>query len=371
MSRILRKSDIVEILYGATLLGAGGGGSLKFGLDMLSKLENDGIDIAVELIDIEEVKEGEYAAMVAGLGSPVAMLDENLPIFGPEAVNAFRAYQKALKIENKNVKYLYSGEMGGFNTFVPMMVSILSSDSLIERIKFVDVDGNGRAVPSLDCTLTDLRGIKPYPLGLGNGTGDEIIALPTDNKAGEVIARQLCMAYNMRIGFSTWGINKNDMYEKGSCGCLTYAQNIGKAIIKAKNEKSNLADELKKVMEVKEFCSGKIEKVELRQVGGFDCGRTIIVGEDSKKYYVDFKNENLVLRDQDGKAYISAPDIIGMVDIDSMIPLTNADTKEGMSVCVVMAPVDEKWWKEDCCAYKGWLKELRNVGFEGEQIRYK
>ena len=32
--RKLHKQDIVEILYGATLLGAGGGGSLCFGLDM-------------------------------------------------------------------------------------------------------------------------------------------------------------------------------------------------------------------------------------------------------------------------------------------------------------------------------------------------
>lgn len=30
----LYEQDILEILYGATLLGAGGGGPLKFGIDM-------------------------------------------------------------------------------------------------------------------------------------------------------------------------------------------------------------------------------------------------------------------------------------------------------------------------------------------------
>ena len=46
--RKLHKQDIVEILYGATLLGAGGGGSLCFGLDMLKKLEKTG-----EIIELE------------------------------------------------------------------------------------------------------------------------------------------------------------------------------------------------------------------------------------------------------------------------------------------------------------------------------
>ena len=50
--------------------------------------------------------------------------------------------------------------------------------------------------------------------------------------------------------------------------------------------------------------------------------------------------------------------------------LTNADTKEGMDVLVLMAPVEEKWWREDCKAYLGWMEELRNIGFEGDQIRY-
>ena len=40
--RKLYEQDIIEILYGATLLGAGGGGSLCFGLDMLKKLHDAG-----------------------------------------------------------------------------------------------------------------------------------------------------------------------------------------------------------------------------------------------------------------------------------------------------------------------------------------
>ena len=153
--RKLYKQDIVEILYGATLLGAGGGGSLCFGLDMLKRMEDDGENIELDMLELSEIGDDEYAAMVAGLGSPVAMLDTKLPMFGPDAVYAFKAFQKSLIPEGKDVKYLYSGEMGGFNTFVPMMVAILSDKDPAKRIKFLDVDSNGRAVPELNTILPD------------------------------------------------------------------------------------------------------------------------------------------------------------------------------------------------------------------------
>ena len=134
--RKLHKQDILEILYGATLLGAGGGGSLSQGLDMLEHLDETGENIELDLLDLSEIGDNEYAAMVAGLGSPVAMLDPDMPMFGPDAVYAFRAFQKAFISEGKDCKYLYSGEMGGFNTFVPMLVAILSDKDPAKRIAF-------------------------------------------------------------------------------------------------------------------------------------------------------------------------------------------------------------------------------------------
>lgn len=368
--RKLYKQDIVEVLYGATLLGAGGGGSLSFSLDMIAKLEDDQEVIELDLLDVEEMDDDAYATMVAGLGSPVAMIDSKLPMFGPDAVYAFKAFQKAFKAEGKDVKYLYSGEMGGFNTFVPMLVAILSDKNPEKRIKFVDVDANGRACPELNTTLTAFYGFPPTPMGLGNYIGDEIAVYPTTDHAGEVIARSLCMAYDMRIGFCTWGMNKAEIKSALAVGCVTRAQNIGKAFMKAKANGTDLMDELKKVMEVKEFCRGTIEKVDIKQEGGFDYGTTVVRGEDGKAYYIDFKNENMVLRDEDGKALLTAPEGIGLVDLDELYPLTNADTKEGMKLLVTMSPAHPHWWDEEHKAYTCWIPEIERVGYHGGQVRF-
>lgn len=367
--RKLYEQDIREILYGATLLGAGGGGSLAWSIKMLDNLNKSGEKIELDLLSLDEIGDDDYACMVAGLGSPVAMIDPNMPLFGPDAVYAFKAFQKAFLAEGKNLKYLYSGEMGGFNTFVPMLVSILSDKDPEKRIKFIDLDSNGRAVPELNTTLSVYYGHLPKPLGLGSLNGDEIVVYPVTDHSGEQIARNMCMLYNMRIGFATWGLNKAEMQDL-DVGCVTKAQNIGKAFYAAKANGTDIMDELKAVMEVREFCRGVIEDLDVRAEGGFDWGTTVVRGDDGHKYYIDFKNENLILRDESGKTCLTAPDGIGLIDLETLTPLTNADTKVGMKLLVTMTPAHPNWWDEEHKAYTCWLPELERVGMTGSQVRY-
>ena len=367
MGRTLYQKDLEEILFGATFLGAGGGGSLKFGKDMLKQLIDDGVDVELELLSLDEIEENDYSAMVAGLGSPVKFLGGS---FGPDAVFAFKAFQKAFAAEGKQVKYIYSGEMGGLNTFVPLLVAILSDKDPAKRTKFVDADGNGRAVPELNTSLNSVRGYPPYPIGLGNSIGDMIIAYPVDDKSAEVIARQLCMAYDMKIGFATWGMSREELRGNTHVGCVSYAQEVGKAILAAKEAGADVMSELQKVMTIRELCTGTIEDIEIKAEGGFDYGITTVKADDGKKYFIDVKNENLIVRDEENQAVITAPELICQLDIDNYMPLTNADTKKGMRIFIGLSPAHPLWWEEDKKAYMCWEPLLKSVGYEGDFIRY-
>ena len=368
--RKLYEKDMVEILYGATLLGAGGGGSLKVGLKMLENLKAEGHTLEISLLNLDEIADDEYAVSVCSLGSPVEILNPEKPTFGPDAVHAFKAFQKAFAAEGKEVKYLVSGEMGGQNTCTPFLVSVLSDEDPDKRIPMVDVDNNGRACPELQTTLTTYWNHPPKPMGMGSMYGDEIIVYPTTDEAGEQIARQMCMLYGMRIGFSTWGLNKAEMSEALCVGCLTQAQEIGHAILSAKETGADVMSELKKVMEVREFCRGTIEALETRSVGGFDCGTTVVRGDDGHKYFIDFKNENLILRDESGETILTAPEGIGLIDLDNNLPLTNADTYQGMRLLVTMTPAHPNWWDPERKPYECWLPELEKLGMKGKQVRY-
>jgi len=367
MGKILYKQDIVEILWGATFLGGGGGGSLSFGLDMLEQLVKDDADIQLELVSVDELEKDDYAAMVAGLGSPINFLSGS---FGPDAVYAFKAFQKAFAAEGKNVNYIYSGEMGGLNTFVPMLVCILSDKDPKKRIKFVDVDGNGRAVPELNTSLNSVRGYPPYPIGLGNALGDMIIAYAVDDKSAETIARQLCMAYDMKIGFSTWGMSRDELKDNAHVDCVSYAQNVGKAILAAKEGGKDILGELEKVMTIRGLCTGTIEDIEIKSESGFDYGVTKVKADDGKVYYIDVKNENLIVRDENDQAVITVPELICLIDTDDYLPLTNADTKKGQRIFVGLSPAHPYWWAEDKKAYTCWEPLLKTVGYTGDYIKF-
>ena len=165
-------------------------------------------------------------------------------------------------------------------------------------------------------------------------------------------------------------MNKAEMREALVPGCVTKAQKIGKAILSVKDNGGDLMTELKKAFEVREFCHGTIEKLDIKAEGGFDFGTTVVKGEDGHKYFIDFKNENLILRDEKGATIMTAPDGIGMIDTDTLMPLTNADTKVGMKVLVTMTPAHPNWWDADRKPYECWLPELKKVGMKGDQVRY-
>ena len=77
------KAGILNILLGASFLGAGGGGAYNLGVTMLDMLESEGHLLQLDTISVGDAAPDEYAAMVAGLGAPsnvvMAKFEQDLP----------------------------------------------------------------------------------------------------------------------------------------------------------------------------------------------------------------------------------------------------------------------------------------------------
>ena len=71
-----------------------------------------------------------------------------------------------------------------------------------------------------------------------------------------------------------------------------------------------------------------------------------------------------------GKTCLTAPDGIGLVDLDTLTPLTNADTKVGMRLLVTMTPRPSPLVDEEHKALHLLAAELDRVGMKGDQVRY-
>lgn len=365
--RRLTKENIENILVGATFLGAGGGGSAKQGFELLEHLEKEIGSIEVTLVDPEEMKDSEYAVMVAGIGAPRAFKEKG---FGPEAVYAFDLIQKVAFLGGKSISYLMAGELGGFNTMVPMYVAA------IKGLPFVDGDGNGRAVPELSTGLYPTYNIPPHPLVLANSKGDSVVAYlndPFDHVAAETIARQLAVGWGMIAAFATWIVNKHQILNNLAPRTISKCEEIGKIFRKVKESKDieALSKELAKINS-KELFRGTITKLEFKTEGGFDFGTTVIKGEGKykgKTMTIDFKNENMLAK-IDEEIVVMVPDLISIVDIENMEPITNADTEEGQRVAVYGTPAPENW-KKVPEGFSCWRHVLEKLGYTGKYIAFK
>ena len=198
MSTVLSRQDIINIIYGATVLGAGGGGSASSGLEMLENYIKKHGDPKLRMISTGEMNVNAYAAVTAGMGSPVALKDID---FTPYAVNAYNALVDMAATMGRTLSYTIPVEIGGFNTFVPMLIAMMND------IPVIDADGAARAVPALDTLLLHVNGLDTSPLAMADHKNNRLtieLADPRDAHEAEVIGRNICVAFDMMAGLSGW-----------------------------------------------------------------------------------------------------------------------------------------------------------------------
>jgi len=353
-SRTINREGIIDIIYGATFFGAGGGGSIDNGMDLLNQLNDD---VSFELVPLKDIESDAYSVLVGGLGSPLALKEKG---FGPEALYVVDGMISAAREAGKNAKYIYSGEQGGFNTMVPLYAAIL------KKMAVLDLDGNGRAVPELNTGLLPINNIPIDPLVMSNQNGDIVIGHPQDpldSVACETIARAISTAFGMSVGFSTWLMGKNDHEKASAIGQLSLSQKVGAILRDPKTNETNISQFLNAAdVKHKIFGVGEIANIDVKVENGFDFGSTKILCEGGKQFKITFKNENLIIWDEKDNALLVVPEIITLVDMETMKPLSNADTKKGQRVMLLGVSAPEKWWSNPR-GYECWSHILKQIGY--------
>ena len=365
--KILKEQELKNVILGATVIGAGGGGSASSALELLEKFKvNSGKEPELKLYNVEELEDDAYAAVTCGMGAPRALIGKD---FTPYAVNAYGALQDMAAKMGREVKYVLGVETGGFNTFVPMLISLMTG------IPFVNADGAGRAVPALDTLLLHVNGLKTSPLAMADNKNNRLkieLADAHDASMGENIGRWICTAFDMMAGLSGWMVTQDEIISSIANNSVTYAMSIGETIAKY-DGKGNVYDFIAKNSDLpcKPVCTGKIIKMETKTANGFDYGVAIIAGEDGHEYKIPFQNENLAIY-KDGTPIMTVPDIISVFNKETGMPMTNADTAEGQYVDVGIAKVDEKWWKVgEAKMNEIWAPYFSNVEYTGKIIRFQ
>ena len=380
MSRIVDRQGMVDIIWGSTLMGGGGGGSIRAGMQLLESFErhHPDVPIEVEMLSVDEMEEDAYAASGSGLGAPAAIAKVD---FSQYASNSFRVLEELCEKNGINLKYNYAVELGGFSSFYPFLLTLQTGKPT------VDADGTGRAVPALQTLLLNVNDCPCSPLGLANGRNDRItieLADPCDAVLAEHISRDISGMFGNMVGIYGWPINKKMMKEKICCGTLTLTEEIGRLLRTSSAADEDLFEELAGagLIECKIICKGVIRDISTETRNGFDFG-TLTVRSDKtgETYCIRFQNENLLLQKKTGDGYqdmMTVPDLTAMYCIDPngdenivpRMPLSNADARVGMRIAVAVIRVDAKWFMNGTKFWDVWEECMDNIGYQGGHLGF-
>jgi uncharacterized protein len=390
--RTLNKEQILNICYGATFLGCGGGGPFKTGkalVDPLKTRQGQSVlseasknlvqnffstrnfgDIEVTVKTVDEVNDNDgVTAVVAFIGSPNATLQlENVD----SAIAAFELFDEQLKLEGKYIGQVIPVEIGALNSIVAILVAAQKG------IPVIDADGAGRAVPSLTTTTFGAADLSANPTILAKSKTQGLSIFVETAAEAEAFVRPVLEFFDEQAGLAMWAMDKETLERAVPIrGTLQLAQDVGASFNPDRSKQSSkefVADLAKTFsqhqLKASVLFEGIVQPVETKTQGGFDFSRVILRDETNREVWIYTQNENLIAWDpQTARPIITAPDSICYLYETSegrLAPFSNADIqplgivgKRAMLVGIAAHPE----WQTNLRLLNNFMKVLTDLGF--------
>lgn len=330
--RYLDEQAIENIAIGAAFLGTGGGGDPYIGKMMaLTAIKKYG---PVKLLSPEEIEDDDYFIPAAMMGAPSVLIEKF-----PKGDEFVRVFEKLGRYLGKEVKGTFPMEAGGVNSMIPIVVAAQLG------LPLIDCDGMGRAFPELQMVTFHLDGISATPMAITDEKGNIGIMETIDNKWTERLARVTTVEMGASSLVSLYPCDGAQIKQSSIKHIVTLSEEIGKVIRETSLDESEKLQQLLDVTKGYHLFEGKITDVVRETRAGFNFGRVRINGlnnDAESEVIVHFQNENLVA-EKNGQPIAITPDLICMVDLETLMPVTTEALKYGKRVRVMALPADDAW----------------------------
>ena len=327
----LSMEDIHDIAFGATLLGAGGGGEPYLEELRLKQAIENGANI--RLISVDDVPANSLVAACGWMGAPTIQKEKYAN--GNEAELGLTKLEQVL---GRKVDAIFPIEIGGQNGLSPLLLSAARG------IPVVDCDGMGRAFPEAHMVTFNIYGCKACPAIFTDEKGNSLVLDSELNQEEERLGRQITIAMGGYCHVIDYPMTGRQLKQNSVHGTLSIARGIGRAVRLADHNRQNIFNSLLKYLSLTDYYrhariifNGKIVDVNSSTREGFSQGKVILKGLEEKARQileVEFRNENLVAR-LGNKVVASVPDIIAIVDRESACPINTENLKYGQRVKVL------------------------------------
>jgi DUF917 family protein len=336
--KTLTRQELLDILYGATVLGTGGGGSLEEGIKRIEDALAQGKEF--RLVDVDELDPEDLIATPYGCGAISPDTPEELAKYAHltelEELSEVVAIERMEEFLGRPIRAVTSTELGGGNTAVSLYVGAMSGRLIL------DADAAGRSVPDLQLSTYYLHDIPIYPMSLVNDFGESaIITYVQDDLRAEAIVRAMAVASRNSIGVVDHVQPARILRDAVIRGAITDAQELGRVFREAKAAGQDIVAAMAASQGGKVVAKGVVTANEWDTVAGFTVGvMTIQAGGD--EYRVSYKNENMIAW-RNGSYLATIPDLICVFNEDAAMPLLNPYAEPGMNVTLFVLPAPAEW----------------------------
>lgn len=314
---ILNKEDAEKAIYGGCILGGGGGGWIKEGLEKIETTFQLG---QPKMVQISELQDDDYATCVSLVGAPSA---KDAYIHADQLVQTVERMQKEFK---EPVKALITNENGAAATINGWLQSVTTG------LPILDAPCNGRAHPTGtmgSLNLTEIDGytsIQTFAGGKGHREVEGVVRANLD-KASEVV-RDVSVKAGGMVGVCRNPVSIRYLKENAAVGGISQAIELGEVFL-AEKEGFGRIEAVVEYLGGEIIHSGVIEKFELKASDGFDVG-LINVGN----YELTIWNEYMTI-EKDGERIGTFPDLIMTFDTKTGMPLISAEIKERDNITII------------------------------------
>ena len=325
--RTLSHQQLLNLVDGAAVFSAGGGGDPEEGYRIVDKLVSEGY--SVRLIAPSKVPNNAKTVNFACVGATTAVeYDANAAVKTLRVLEEYAVFSAYATIPV---------ELGGFNTLAAVDVAARCG------IPVVDGDGAGRSVAEVHLKVYTVDGIPLTPMVVADlhARNMVIVKETADSKAAERIARILAAEWNHSAYTARRVLTGAQVKTSPIQLSLSRSMRIGKLLRKT-------VDPVKMVLKETggfKLFEGVVDYVKRQTEVGFTFVNVRLLGkhEDTGSMF-EFKAKNEVLvAYRDGKLTAIAPDIITPVHPETGKCVTAEKIKEDDKLVVLGLPAPQKW----------------------------
>jgi DUF917 family protein len=286
----------------------------------------------VRLLPLATLRDDATVIAVGGVGAP-SIMNEKLSS-GTEGITALRMLERHI---GRSADVLIAFEAGGFNSLVPIMVAAQL------KLPVVDADGMGRAFPAMQMETFSIYGVSATPLALVGNQGNSLIINMVEASAAERMIRQFTLIGGGGTSYSAEHVMDGATAKRVAVsGTIELSRRLGRCLREHASDLTAFMHALQTMLtqagygQTQVLFEGKVSDVDRQVKGGYDVGLATLqsLHDASDVLRIDIQNEYLNAR-RGNHLLVTAPDLIAVLDSDTLQPITQETLRYGRRVAVI------------------------------------